>query len=598
MRLPLAFHCSHPLAASTLLLTLIAFTSATPLASRSTVSSTSTFNNTSRDPTITLPYITLAGKYNAEYNISYFRKIPYAAPPTGPNRFRAPQPPSIHNEDEVYDTDHSFDMCPQRTVNGSEDCLYLGLFSRPWDLERTKDAKRPVLVVFHGGAFIQGEASFDIPPSSYPVLNASDVNDYIVIYPSYRLNAFGFLPGKAIKESDDADLNPGLLDQEFVLKWVRENIEFFGGDRGNVTIWGQSAGGGSVGAQVLANGRDGKEKLFQKALASSPFWPKTYRYDDPEAEGVYERLVDLTGCNDNIHNNTNPNKKANVNRDRDAPWRKKTLSCLKQVSAQTIRDASLLISGENKWTTSSYTWAPVIDGSFLQMTLSDAVSRPGTIKTEYIMAVYNSHEGENFIPPGLAYPVSNEAGTTDGFNSSLPSFHDWLGGFVPGLSEGAIRELEDVFYPVTGGTETLETYNSTFVRAGLVYRDVVLACPAYWLASVAYAGKEGKGKGYLAEYTILPARHASDTVYWNTINPIQTTDPLTYKGFAGAFASFFQTGDPNAHKLTSDDVVGVPEISETGEEFVIGEGGFENVRLRELEERCEFWRGVGVRVPV
>ncbi|KAL4791137.1 Alpha/Beta hydrolase protein [Aspergillus venezuelensis] len=528
-----------------------------------------------RNPLIHLPYITLSGKYNAEYNISYFRKIPYAAPPTGSNRFRAPQPPSRHNQDEVYDTDESFDMCPQRTVNGSEDCLYLGLFSRPWDLEKTKDVKRPVLVVFHGGAFIQGAASFEIPPSSYPVLNASTLNDYIVLYPSYRLNAFGYLPGRAIKEAEDADLNPGLLDQEFVLKWVRDNIEFFGGDKGNVTIWGQSAGGGSVVAQVLANGRDGKEKLFQKALASSPFWPKTYNYDDREAEEIYETLVDLTGS-----------------------WRRDTLSCLKKVDVQTIRDASLLISGDNKWTTTSYTWAPVIDGVFLHSTLSDAVSRPGTIKTEYIMAVYNTHEGENFIPPGLAYPVSNSSGTSDGFNSSLESLHAWVTGFLPGLSESEIAVIEDVYYPVVGGTETLETYNSTFVRAGLVYRDVVLACPAYWLASVVFAGKEGKGKGYLAEYTISPARHASDTIYWNTINPIQKIDPETYLGFAGAFGSFFQTGDPNAHKLTSDNVVGVPELSETGEEFVVGESGFENVRLGELKTRCEFWKRVGGRIPV
>ncbi|KAL4958597.1 Alpha/Beta hydrolase protein [Aspergillus filifer] len=495
------------------------------------------------------------------------------------NRFRAPQPPiSDSNHDvSVYDTDQSFDMCPQRTVNGSEDCLYLGLFSRPWDLERTKETKRPVLVVFHGGAFIQGAATFDIPPSSYPVLNASTLNDYVVIYPSYRLNAFGFLPGKAIQEDGMSDLNPGLLDQEFVLKWVREYIEFFGGDKGNVTIWGQSAGGGSVVAQVLANGRSGGPgTLFQKALASSPFWPKTYKFDSEEAEGVYERLVELTGY-------------------ADAAWRRNTLSCLKQVDVQTIRDASLVISGENTWTTSSYTWAPVIDGAFLQTTLSDAVTQ-GTLKTEYIMAVYNTHEGENFIPPGLVYGISNSSGTSDGFNSSLASFRDWVSGFLPGLREGEIKLLEERYYPVTGGTETLglDGYNTTFVRAGLVYRDVVLACPAYWLAK---AGSK-EGEGYLAEYTISPARHASDTIYWNRINTIQATDPLTYLGFAGAFASFFQTGDPNAHKLTPANVVGVPEISETGEEFVIGESGFENVELKELKERCEFWRRVGGRVPV
>ncbi|KAL4917226.1 Alpha/Beta hydrolase protein [Aspergillus aurantiobrunneus] len=516
-------------------------------------------------PLINLDYGSFQGEYDETYNLSYFRKIPYAAPPVGENRFRAPQPPlKIYNG--TYDTDQGFDICPQRTVNGSEDCLYLGLFSRPWST--TPLPRRPVLIVFHGGAFIQGEASFELPPSSFPVLNVSSLNDYIVIYPSYRLNAFGFLPGKAIKDSPTSDLNPGLLDQEFVLKWVRAHIANFGGDPHNVTIWGQSAGGGSVVAQVLANGRRGKQRLFSKALASSPFWPKTYRYDDREAEEIYDQLVNLTGC-------------ANA---------KDSLACLKTVDVQTIRDASLVISASHTYSTTSYTWAPVIDDEFLLSTLTDATTTNHDIRTEHIFTTYNTHEGENFIPPGFNYKDTNA--TTDAFNSSTESFHTWLSGFLPGLSPRQIRVLETRYYPVIGDTETLDFYNSTFVRAGLVYRDVVLACPAYWLAGSA------RRNGYLTEYTIEPARHASDTVYWNTVNAIQQTDPLIYAGFAGAFASFFQTGDPNAHKVTGADVVGVPELKGTGEQFVIGKMGFGNVRLEGLGERCEFLRAVGGRIPV
>jgi hypothetical protein len=85
---------------------------------------------------------------------------------------------------------------------------------------------------------------------------------------------------------------------------------------------------------------------------------------------------------------------------------------------------------------------------------------------------------------------------------------------------------------------------------------------------------------------------------WNTVNPIQQTNPLIYTGFAGAFASFFQTGDPNAHKLTDGNVVGVPELRRTGEEFVIREHGFENVQLERLRAKCDFFRSVGGRVPV
>ncbi|KAE8149449.1 alpha/beta-hydrolase [Aspergillus avenaceus] len=510
------------------------------------------------NPLVSLDYGDFQGKYDSTYNLSYFRKIPFAAPPTGLNRFRAPQPP-LQVSGGVYDTDQDFDMCPQRTVNGSEDCLYLGLFSRPWHVH---SSPRPVLVVFYGGAFIQGSASFTLPPSSYPVLNVSNLNDYVVLYPNYRVNAFGFLPGKAIKDSPTSDLNPGLLDQQYVLKWVQQHIHHFGGDPHNVTIWGQSAGGGSVVAQVLTSGHGTQPKLFSKALASSPFWPKTYTYDSPEAEAIYDHLTNLTGC----ANSPDP------------------LTCLKTVDVQSIRDASLAISKSHTWTTTSHTWAPVIDGDFLTHSLTDTISR-GSLQTESIFAMYNTHEGENFIPPGF-----KSVNSTDGFNSSSASFRHWLTGFLPGLSTQELHLVESVLYPPTGETETL-TYNSTYVRAGLVYRDVVLSCPAYWVAGAA------KQTSYLGEYTILPARHADDTIYWNRVNSIQQTDALVYTGYAGAFGSFFQTGDPNVHKLTDETQASVPSLWD-GEEFVVARSGFGTVLLTSLRGRCAFWRSVGGRISV
>jgi carboxylesterase type B len=308
------------------------------------------------------------------------------------------------------------------------------------------------------------------------------LNDYVVIYPNYRVNAFGFLPGRAIKKSKTSDLNAGLLDQQYVLKWVQKHIHLFGGDAKNVTIWGQSAGAGSVVAQVLANGRGKQPKLFSKALASSPFWPKTYKFDDVEAESVFDAFANLTGC-------------AEVGNDG-------VVDCLKSVDAQVIRDASLVIDARSTWTTTSYTWAPVIDGEFLKDSLSEAVSGEKKLETEFVWGMYNSHEGENFVPTGLKSVES-----VNGFNSSAEGFRYWLTGFLPRFSESQIRLVEDVYYPAVGSTETIDDYNSTFVRAGLVYRDVVLACPAYWVGSGA------EEKGYLGEYTISPATHGSDTIY-------------------------------------------------------------------------------------
>lgn len=71
-----------------------------------------------------------------------------------------------------------------------------------------------------------------------------------------------------------------------------------------------------------------------------------------------------------------------------------------------------------------------------------------------------------------------------------------------------------------------------------------------------------------------------------------------YEGYAGAFASFFQTGDPNAHKVTNSSEPGVPELKHTGNEFVVVDYGFETVKLVGLKTRCDFWRKVAKEIPI
>ena len=509
-------------------------------------------------PLAALSYGTFAGAYSATYNLTHFRRIPFGASTAGINRFRAPQPPLPING--TYNSDRTFDMCPQRTVNGSEDCLYLGLYSRPWT---TGGKLRPVLVTFYGGGFMRGDAIMNIPPSGFPVLNASLSNDYVVVYPNYRTNVFGFLPGRKVGEHNFTDLNPGLLDQQAALKWVQTHIHHFGGDASNVVIWGQSAGGGSVVAQTIATGNKGKG-LFKRAMASSPYWPKTYRYDSPEAEDIFNAVVEDVGCKGALDE----------------------VQCLKNADLQKLRDVALKLADSHTYTTSSYTWAPVIDTSFLTTSLSEVVRSEKT-NVDTVLTSYNLHEGENFTPPGFA----NASGVA-GFNSSVVSFDAWLRGFLPGLSEQALKEVKEL-YPATGSAEEI-TWNTTSTRAGLVYRDLVLACPAYWLSAT--AAKSSKN-GWLIEYTIDPAKHASDTVYWNTINAVQKSDPLTYEAYTGAMASFVQTGDPNAHKITNSSIAGVPSV-DRGRQFVVRKNGVAEGPTESLERKCAFWLKIGDKVPI
>lgn len=515
----------HLLSSSRTLLLLLLTTLTLPTAHASSSSS-----NTTTEPLLlaNLTYGNFLGSYSPEYNITYWQKIPYAAPPVGPLRFRAPQPPLPENSNgstTIYNSTQPYDLCPQRTVNGSEDCLYLGLYSRPWTPSSCSSSSstplRPVVVTFHGGAFIQGGGSFTLPPSAFPILNVSSSSedaiggkefspDIIFIYPNYRLNAFGFLPGKEISEDPESDLNVGLLDQRAVLQWVRDYIEVFGGDKEQVTVWGQSAGGGSVIAQVLGNGAstdegEGKrEKLFQRALAGSPFWPKTYHYDAPEAQELYDRFAELAGCGKNGNASTTTTTTT-------------SLQCLKQAPVQTLREASLAVSGTHTYNTSSYSWAPVIDEKFLLKPLSSATSSPSypnlQLNINSAWSMYNLHEGENFLPQGL----SNSTGDIYGFNSSLASFNKWLQGYLPGLTEMELTKVKEELYPEVGMAEELVGgYNTSYTRAGLIYRDTVLTCPGLWMVEASGGGGGGGGGGqaaYLGEYTIDPAKHGSDTGY-------------------------------------------------------------------------------------
>lgn len=533
-----------------------------------------------------LDYGTFEGAYSARYNISYWQKIPFAQPPVGDLRFRAPQPPlPVTQNGTTFNSSQPFDMCVQRTVNGSEDCLYLGLYSRPW---ARGQPLRPVVVVFYGGAFIQGSAYFSIPPPAYPILNVSAATDLVFVYPNYRTNAFGFLPGSEVAGDAGSDLNAGLLDQDAAIRWAKRYAASFGGDPDSISIWGQSAGGGSVVAQSIARaGVADRPRLFSRALASSPFWPKTYGGASPQAQAVYDMFSSLAGCGTGAG----------------------SLACLKQADLQVLRDASLAVAASHTYNSSSYTWAPVIDGEFLTKTLSEAAAA-GEVNMEYGWGMYNTHEGENFIPPGLA--AAQDSGAPP-FNSSTASFDGWLAGYLPGLSAEELDEVR-ALYPESGTAEAVPSYNGSYTRAGLVYRDTVLACPAYWLAGAAPEGN------YLGEYSISPAKHGSDTIYvslppsfplipikkhtdsyqnkWNQVNAAQVSDPLHYKGYAGAFASFFMTSDPNEMKLTGPDEAGVPPLLSSGKEFNIDAAGFAQLELTQFRGRCDFWKSVAPKIPI
>lgn len=203
---------------------------------------------------------------------SYFA-IPFAAPPVGNLRWTAPQPAARWTTPLAKT--QSAAPCLQtsssafRLPNGQEDCLYL-------DVHAPKgDGPFPVMVWIHGGAFNTGGAVTYADPS--PLVSKG----VIVVNIAYRMGAMGFLGHPALKAADGSVGNYGIMDQQAALRWVQDNIESFAGDKTNVTIFGESAGGFSVMTHLASPLSKG---LFSKAIVQSG----GYAFDRQQTQAALE----------------------------------------------------------------------------------------------------------------------------------------------------------------------------------------------------------------------------------------------------------------------------------------------------------------------
>lgn len=199
--------------------------------------------------------------------VAVFKGLPYAAPPVGALRWRAPQPPTPWQGVRKADTFGKACMQPPGAALAAgagdigpmgEDCLTLNVWT-----PGTGSARRPVMVWIHGGALVFGAGSQPLYDGS-----ALATRGAVVVTLNYRLGPLGFFDHPALAGTSGGDVNFGLLDQIAALEWVRKNIAAFGGDPGNVTVFGESAGGQSVLALFASPKARG---LFQRGIVQSAY---------------------------------------------------------------------------------------------------------------------------------------------------------------------------------------------------------------------------------------------------------------------------------------------------------------------------------------
>ena len=228
-----------------------------------------------------------------EHGVASWLGIPYAKAPVGERRFKAPE--YVDASDRVFEAKYygkgafgSLGYPDSVQQLESEDCLYLNI----WVNTDDKTEKKPVMVWIHGGAYVVGSGS----EASYSGANLVQAqSDIILVNINYRLNMYGFMDFSSVPGGENFKTAPcnGLLDQAMALRWVHENIAAFGGDPGNVTIFGQSAGGGSV--SILPVMKEANQ-FFQKVIAQSGSTTLAFPVGCASAQGKTKALLEYTGC--------------------------------------------------------------------------------------------------------------------------------------------------------------------------------------------------------------------------------------------------------------------------------------------------------------
>ncbi len=220
-----------------------------------------------------------------------YRGIPFAAQPV---RWALPQPPAAWSG--VRDATGFGNACPQARrydlteASNAEDCLTVNVSTSP-DLQAGE--KLPVLFWIHGGAYVGGSSNL------YRLDRLATRGRMVVVTANYRVGIFGFMPVKGIDADFNGDL--GLEDQRYAMRWVQRNIAAFGGDPNNVTMGGESAGGGSVCMHLASPDR--VRGLFHKAILQSsgclqtlPTLAGSLDESDPANPPLWKKIATEVGC--------------------------------------------------------------------------------------------------------------------------------------------------------------------------------------------------------------------------------------------------------------------------------------------------------------
>ncbi|XP_056242894.1 carboxylesterase 3 [Seriola aureovittata] len=497
-------------------------------------------------------YVTVTG---TERRVKQYLGIPFARPPVGPLRLTAPQdvepwegerdstqqPPMCVQDPEIV-VNVSKTMSMQYTVPElSEDCLYLNVYT---PAEATKRDKLPVMVWIHGGGLSMGAAS------QYDGAPLAAYENIVMVIIQYRLGILGFLS----TGDEHAQGNWGFLDQLAALRWVKENIEAFGGDPQAVTVAGESAGG--ISASILTLSPQAKG-LFQRAIFQSGVATLgTYTTSHPLS---YAKIVaNLTGC--------------------DRSSTEELVQCMRGKSI----DELVAVTKKMK----IYLGA-VVDGVFLTDTAEELLKRKEVLKVPVIMGITNHEFGwilpQSFAPPGWENGMNRESvlAVVNMFNPTGASAANNL------IADEYLKDTKTPEEIRDGFTEIMGDLLMTLPVVKVAGYHLDAGIPVYMYEFV-YRAEIHKD----TRPSFVKADHADDVgfvfggCFWNghirIIGNITKDDERLCRTMMSYWANFARTGSPDGPGLVS-----WPQYSRQQQEYM-ELGLTQTVKQKLKKDRVQF----------
>ncbi|KAH7310781.1 Alpha/Beta hydrolase protein [Stachybotrys elegans] len=500
-------------------------------------------------PELKLPYGTWrASKYDSVADVYTFRNIRYAAPPTGPLRFASPAPPAPVSE--VQDGSYG-PLCPQMDDDGTmnsdsdEDCLFLDVYV-PGSALETQGKNLSVLMYIFGGSYTSGGKD------SAPSIGLYDGTGFvyqshgeaIVVVPNYRLGALGGWWGGSTAVNAGAT-SLGLADQRAALEWIRDYIHILGGNPLDVTVMGQSAGGGSILHHITQFGGE-RDPLFHKAIIQSPGWQDEWNHQRSEA--VFQYFSNLSGCPGG------------------------DFGCLRTAPVSAILSAQAQWAGTGLGPTPDGKW--IRDHPALELQNGHYWS-----DLESVVVTHVVDEGGLFVPPVDI--------TDSSITATLTAIYE---------DPEVVAAIEQFYPPVNSSGSPYQTGTE---------RQAAIASDSLFLAKYRYIAEAFAGKTFAASRTRGNAGHGDD-VPPTWYNPTLTSDGIPLPDVIGDaeasqawqsyLVSFILTGNVNPLRNSSSTIHWGRFCTASHERLRtldIGDEGFRTIQdTQGTRSQANFWREI------